>query len=263
MNCKILSLSIIAAALCAQGACAATASFKVNGQTVTKAEQDEILQALVAQGQKQTPELEAAVKNQLIRQTVILQEAKKAKVDRQSVVKKAVKAAQDQIYARAYIAECAKKNPVTDAEVRQAFEQNKARWGNTEVSVRHILVKDEATATRLLNQVKGGADFAKLAEANSIDTQQNRGQGGLIDWTSPNMFEKDFAAGFEKLKAGELAAAPVKTSLGWHVVKLEGRRNAQLWQDYDKHAPQLRAVMQQQKVAKYLEDVVAKAKVTK
>ena len=80
MNFKTLALTAVAAALCAQGAFAATAAFKVNGQTVTKAEQDEIIKMLVARGQQQTPELEAAVKNQLIRQTVLLQEAKKPRL---------------------------------------------------------------------------------------------------------------------------------------------------------------------------------------
>lgn len=263
MNCKILSLSLIAAALCAQGACAATANFKVNGQTVTKAEQDEVIKALVARGQKQTPELEEAVKNQLIRQTVLLQEAKKAKVERRTDVKKAIKAATDNILANAFVADYAKNHPVSDADAKKVFEENKKRWGSTEVSVRHILVKDKVTAERLLGQVKGGADFAKLAEANSIDTQQNRGQGGLIEWTSPNMFDKAFADGFANLKAGEVNPKVVETRLGWHVVKLEGKRAAQNWQDYNAYAPQLKNALLQQRTNQYLEELFKKAKVTK
>ncbi len=263
MNCKILSLSLIAAALCAQGAFAATANFKVNGQTVTKAEQDEIIKVLVARGQKQTPELEEAVKNQLIRQTVLLQEAKKAKVDRRADVKKAIKSATDGILVNAFVADYAQKHPVSDADARKVFEDNKKRWGSTEVSVRHILVKDKVTAERLLGQVKGGADFAKLAEANSIDTQQNRGQGGLIEWTSPNMFDKAFADSFANLKVGEVNPKVVETRLGWHVVKLEGKRAAQNWQDYSTYAPQLKNAIQQQRTGKYVEELFKKAKVTK
>ena len=123
MNFKTLALTAVAAALCAQGAFAATAAFKVNGQTVTKAEQDEIIKMLVARGQQQTPELEAAVKNQLIRQTVLLQEAKKAKVDRRADVKKAVKSATDGIYVNAFVADYAKKHPVTDADARKVFDE--------------------------------------------------------------------------------------------------------------------------------------------
>ena len=126
MNFKTLALTAVAAALCAQGAFAATAAFKVNGQTVTKAEQDEIIKMLVARGQQQTPELEAAVKNQLIRQTVLLQEAKKAKVDRRADVKKAVKSATDSIYVNAFVADYAKKHPVTDADARKVFDENRS-----------------------------------------------------------------------------------------------------------------------------------------
>lgn len=262
MNFKTLALTAVAAALCAQGAFAATAAFKVNGQTVTKAEQDEIIKMLVARGQQQTPELEAAVKNQLIRQTVLLQEAKKAKVDRRADVKKAVKSATDSIYVNAFVADYAKKHPVTDADARKVFDENKAKWGNTEVQVRHILVKDKVTAERLLGQVKGGADFAKLAEANSIDTQQNRGQGGLIEWTSPNLFEKSFADGFKDLKPGELAPNVVQSRLGWHVIKLEGKRAAQNWQDFNIYGPQLKQAIQQQRTAQHMEELIKKAKVT-
>ena len=263
MNCKMLSLTLVAAALCAQSAYAATASFKVNGQTVTKAEQDDVIKMLVARGQKQTPELEEAVKNQLTRQVVLLQEAKKAKIDRRDDVKKAVKAATDGIMVNAFVADYAKNHPVSDADAKKVFDDNKARWGNTEVSVRHILVKDKSTAERLLGQVKGGADFAKLAEANSIDTQQNRGQGGLIEWTSPNMFEKAFADGFANLKAGEVNPNVVQSRLGWHVIKLEGKRAAQNWQDYNAYAPQIKHAIQQQRTGQYVESLVKKAKVTK
>ena len=74
------------------------------------------------------------------------------------------------------------------------FDAEKKRWGDTEVQVRHILVKDQATAEKLLKDLKGGADFAKLAKEQSVDTQENRNAGGLIPWTSANLFDKDFAA---------------------------------------------------------------------
>lgn len=130
------------------------------------------------------------------------------------------------------------------------------------MQVRHILVKDQATAEKLLKDLKGGADFAKLAKEQSVDTQENRNAGGLIPWTSANLFDKDFAAGFAGLKAGELAKAPVKSRLGWHVVKLEGKRAAQRFADYNAWAPQFKQLLAQQKVQQYVAGLVKKAKVT-
>lgn len=262
MHCKPLLFAALAALFSSAPALAATQTFKVNGQTITKAEQDEIIKNLVARGQQNSPELEAAVKNQLIRQAVLLQEAKKAKTDRRGDVKKAVQAATDNIVVNAFIAEYAQKHPVSDADARKVFNERKALWGDTEVQVRHILVKDKSTAERLLSQIRSGADFGKLAEANSIDTQQNRGQGGLIPWTSVNLFDKDFANGFKDLKEGALADAPIQSRLGWHVVKLEGRRPAQAWQNYDAYAPQIKQALLQQRINEYQEGLLKKARIT-
>ena len=77
-----------------------------------------------------------------------------------------------------------------------------------------------------------------------------------------NLFDKDFAAGFAGLKAGELAKAPVKSRLGWHVVKLEGKRAAQRFADYNAWAPQFKQLLAQQKVQQYVAGLVKKAKVT-
>ena len=262
MKLKALVFAAAAAALTTTTAFAATQAFRVNGDLITKTEQEDMIKAATARGQQRTEELENQVKQLLTQQSVLVQEAKKQRLDRKSDVRRTIERARESILMQALVEDYLKKNPVPESDVRALFDAEKKRWGDTEVQVRHILVKDQATAEKLLKDLKGGADFAKLAKEQSVDTQENRNAGGLIPWTSANLFDKDFAAGFAGLKAGELAKAPVKSRLGWHVVKLEGKRAARRFADYNAWAPQFKQLLAQQKVQQYVAGLVKKAKVT-
>ena len=123
--------------------------------------------------------------------------------------------------------------------------------------------KSAAKAARqILKDVRNGGDFDKIAREKSIDTLQNRALGGLIEWNSPNMFDKEFAASFKNLKPGQIAKNPVKTHLGWHVVKLEGKRPAQRYSNYEAEAPLLRQLLTQQRVQTYIDDLIKNAKIS-
>lgn len=229
MKIKALVFVAAAAALTTTTAFAATQAFRVNGDLITKTEQEDMIKAATARGQQRTEELENQVKQLLTQQSVLVQEAKKQRLDRKSDVRRAIERARESILMQALVEDYLKKNPVPESDVRALFDAEKKRWGDTEVQVRHILVKDQATAEKLLKDLKGGADFA---------------------------------AGFAGLKAGELAKAPVKSRLGWHVVKLEGKRAAQRFADYNAWAPQFKQLLAQQKVQQYVAGLVKKAKVT-
>jgi peptidyl-prolyl cis-trans isomerase C len=260
MKTKFIAAAVLAA-FAATAAQAEVQSFKVNGQLVTKDQQEKIIKTLTSRGQARTPQLESQVRNRLTGEIVLQQEAEKLKLNRRQDVKEAIDAARNAILTNAAVNEYVKKNPVSDADVKKLYEQEKTRWGSQEVSVRHILVKDEATAKKLLDQIKNGGDFAKLARENTLDTQANKNAGGLIEWTSPRIFEPAFAEGFKNLKKGELAPAPVKTSLGWHVMKLEDTRAAKRYSNYKEWEPVLRRALVQQRVQAHVDDLVAQAKI--
>jgi parvulin-like peptidyl-prolyl isomerase len=86
-----------------------------------------------------------------------------------------------------------------------------------EVRVRHILVKDKATAEKLLAQLKGGADFAELAKANSEDPG-SKGDGGDLGFFSKGRMVPEFEEAAFKLKPGELSGV-VQTQFGFHILQ--------------------------------------------
>ncbi len=256
-----LCLCTLGAALAVGAAHAATTSFTVNGELVSKAQQEQLIKATTARGQTRTPQLENQVRTLLIRDKLLLQQAQKQKLAQREDVQRMIDNATKNILMSTVINDWVEKHPVKDADVKALFDKEKKRWGNTEVSVRHILVKDEKTARQLLKDVRAGGDFDKIAREKSIDTPQNRAMGGLIEWNSPNMFDKDFAAGFKGLKPGQIAKNPVHTKLGWHIIKLEGQRPAQRFSNYEAEAPMLRQLLTQQSVQTYVDGLMKSAKI--
>ncbi len=255
-------ISLCALASFALTANAAVEAFQVNGTTVTKAEQEEVIDALVKRGATRDTQLEQRVRYMLIRDTALLQQAKNAKLEKRKDVKENIRKSTDALLIRTLVSDWIKANPIKDSEVRDLYEKEKKAWGNEEVSVRHILVRDEAKAKEILKKIRSGEKFEALAKEFSIDTEQNKNAGGLIDWTSPVVFDSEFAASFKNLKVGKMTTEPVKTRLGWHIVKLEGRRAAQRWANFDTVKASLTQLITQQKVQSYIDSIVSKAKVS-
>lgn len=113
--------------------------------------------------------------------------------------------------------EITKDLKVSDAEVEKYYEENRADFETPATrEVRHILVKTEAKANDLYAQLRGGADFAKLAKQFSQD-EASKAQGGKFTAQKGRT-----VAPFDKFvfeaKTGELSE-PIKTEFGWHIIE--------------------------------------------
>ena len=89
---------------------------------------------------------------------------------------------------------------------------------------RHILVKTKEEAEAIIKELDAGADFAKLAKEKS--TGPVRPEGGDLGFFSPGQMVPAFEKAAFALKAGKYTKEPVKTQFGWHVIKVEEKRNA-------------------------------------
>ena len=104
----------------------------------------------------------------------------------------------------------------------------------TQTHARHILIRSGATTTdaqakakieAIYQQLKGGADFAKLAEEDSADPGSAK-QGGDLGWVEPGATVPEFDAAMAKLQPGEMSE-PFQTQFGWHIVQVLARRQSQ------------------------------------
>ncbi len=111
---------------------------------------------------------------------------------------------------------------VTEDAVAAAYE---ADYSDAEPSqewdASHILVETEEEAATLLEDLEGGADFAKLAQAKS--TGPSGPNGGALGWFGPGMMVKPFEDAVTDMEPGDVAG-PIQTQFGWHVVKLNDAR---------------------------------------
>ncbi len=116
------------------------------------------------------------------------------------------------------------KTAATDAEMQKLYSESVAKMQpEEEVRARHILVKTEQEAKDVIAKLKGGADFDKLAREISIDPSAKTNGGDLEYFTKGNMVAEFSEAAF-KLNKGELSEAPVKSQFGFHVIKVEDKR---------------------------------------
>jgi foldase protein PrsA len=120
-----------------------------------------------------------------------------------------------------------------DAQLRQALDERKDDF--LEVHVRHVLVKDKATADQVRQELVQGGDWAAVAKENSIDTQ-SKDKAGDLGFNAKGSTVKPFETAEYKLAAqgdckGKTSGScespisqPVKTQFGYHVLQVVGVR---------------------------------------
>lgn len=118
------------------------------------------------------------------------------------------------------------KGAVTDADARKLYDdQVKLLKPEEEVQARHILVESEDKAKELKEKIKGGADFAVVAKENSKDPGSKE-DGGSLGYFGRGQMVPQFEEVVFKLNKGDVSD-PVKTQFGWHLIKIEDRRQKQ------------------------------------
>ena len=114
---------------------------------------------------------------------------------------------------------------VTDAKVKARYDATIAgKPGEEEVHARHILVAKEDEAKDIIAQLKKGGDFAALAKAHSTDP--GAAQGGDLGFFKKADMLPEFSAAAFALQPGQITETPVHTQYGWHVIKVEEKRQA-------------------------------------
>lgn len=115
------------------------------------------------------------------------------------------------------------KKAVTAEAAKKLFDDTtKAMAPEEEAHARHILVEDEAQAKTVVERLKKGEDFAKVAAELSKDPGSGK-EGGDLGWFTKDRMVPEFAEAAFKLKKGEVSE-PVKSQFGWHVIRLEDKR---------------------------------------
>ncbi len=119
------------------------------------------------------------------------------------------------------------KGDVSDGVAKAFYEdQVKAMKPEEEVQARHILVDTEEKAKEIAEKIAKGGDFAALAKENSKDPG-SKDDGGMLGFFGRGQMVPQFEEAAYRLKKGEVSP-PIKSQFGYHLIKLEDRRDKKL-----------------------------------
>lgn len=210
------------------------------------------------QGQQNNPAFQQQAFDEFMGLVVASQEGERRKLEDDRNVVAALQLERMKVMSNAALSAMADEIEPTEDELKEAYDKVKDQATRTEYKARHILVKDEDEAKKLIKQLDKGADFAELAKKNS---QGPTGKdGGDLGWFDAKQMVTPFAEAVAALKPGTYTEKPVHTQFGWHVIELEDTRKAEP-PSFEDAKPQLIALVKRQKLAAKVNQMRENAKV--
>lgn len=214
-----------------------------------EARQRKVPEATLAEVLKKPDNARRMASNIYVRR-LLAQQAEAAGLDKDPQVARVLKLARERVLSDLRLAQTTDA-PLDEAAVARMvaheYETSKAKFSSPEmVRVRHILIDDKgkdkdqarAEATALLVRLKAGEDFEALAKAHSGD-RGSREKGGDVGFFPRGRMVQPFeAAAFALTRPGELSDL-VETQFGFHILRLEERREAAV-KPLDEVRPEIR-----------------------
>jgi peptidyl-prolyl cis-trans isomerase C len=148
------------------------------------------------------------------------EKAREAGLDKESGFKLLVKFAKADILASLYARSIEEKNKLTDDEKKKYLAEHPSADPD----------KQKEKAQGLLERVKKGENFEKIATEFS-DDPGSKGNGGDLGWSGKGRMDPVFEAAAFALQKGQTTGELVKSRFGYHIIRLEDRRMAQLKND--------------------------------
>jgi peptidyl-prolyl cis-trans isomerase C len=226
---------------------------KVGTDVIHLSDVTAVANSLPPQARQMPPDqLLPKVLDQMVDTQILAVEARKQGLDKEPAVERTLHEVMERALVSAFLEK--KVGPqITDAEVKARFEKDIGGQPPVqEVHARHILVDDEATAKKIIADLKKGGDFAALSKQYSKDSAAVE-QGGDLGYFKAADMVPDFSAAAFALKDKEVSPTPVHTQFGWHVIQTLDHRSAAP-PTFEQSRDQLRQKMISEAVRKVLAD---------
>jgi len=203
----------------------------VGNHQVTRAMLDNIIATIPEENRVPflTPDGRKKILDEVVSFLLFADAAKAEGMDKEPPIKTRLDYAQTEYLAREYFRRYLAKMPQVSEEDLQAFYKSHINEFKApeEIKARHIVVKTEAQANKILDELKSGKDFAELAKKHSMDPAAANGGALMLpdgrEWLPKGSFEKSFEHMLFKIPKGQVGG-PLKTQFGWHILKVDDRR---------------------------------------
>jgi peptidyl-prolyl cis-trans isomerase C len=196
---------------------------RVDGVELHLSDVEAAQQSLPSQAQKVPLEqIYPMLLDRLVDGALITEAGRKEHLEQDPDVQTRLKRYEDRLIQEAYLNRAIKQAETADSLKTRYQKLLKEKPAQEEVHARHILVADEEEAKSVIAQLDKGADFTALAKKYSTDPSAE--EGGDLGYFSHDDMVKEFADAAFALPVGQYTKTPVKTEFGWHVIKVEDKR---------------------------------------
>jgi peptidyl-prolyl cis-trans isomerase C len=235
----------------------------VNGAAITQGLLNLTVRALVNQGQADSPELRQAVKNDLINKELVAQEATRLGLANGIDFPDQIAQLRQNLLLQAFLESHFKKNPITDAQLREEYDRQRKLMGDTsnafQYRVSQIVVSTETDAMDLIRRLQKGELFGRLAQEFSLDTA-SKSQGGSLGWMMTGQVIPAVASALPTMVKGAITPKPIQTPAGWVILKLDDKRAFKI-PTFEESKPQLQQALVQQYLGQAIQGLRNNAKI--
>ena len=237
----------------------ASAVASVNGVAIPQALLDQNVRVNIAQGQRDTPELRQAIRDELVNREVLAQESARLGLDKTADAQAQWAQVRQTFMVEILLNDYARRNPITEDALKAEFDrQIVAMKDEQQYRVSLIVTATEPEAKAILARLKKGEAFAKLASELSIDPSKKN--AGEVGWVVAAQILPAISNVMVNLTKGSLSVAPIQTPAGWNIIKLEDKR-AFVAPSYDLAKNDIRQMLLQKQRFDYVKTLRDKAKV--
>ncbi|MDR3095555.1 MAG: peptidyl-prolyl cis-trans isomerase [Paraburkholderia sp.] len=222
----------------------------VNGVEIPQSALDSAVSTAVSRnGDVDTPQLRAALKQQLIIREVLRQQAVRAHYDQRPEVAQASDSQKADLEIQAWLQDNVHVADPGEREIRARYSRVNAELGKYEYKPQFIVLADQAVAKAVIEQAKAGKPFDALARQYSIvPSKENGGEMPWVSFKTPVVEGKTrgvpvaVARVLAQLPVGGVAPQPLQSGQAWVVVKLQDKRAMKV-QSFDEVKDQIRRQM--------------------
>ena len=193
----------------------------------------------------------------LIDMKIVAKAAEDKKVENNEDFKKRLAFTRNRLLMDSLLATEGKAATTAEAMKKVYEEASKQITGELEVHARHILVETEDEAKAIKAELAKGADFAELAKKKSKDPGAS--DGGDLGFFTKEQMVPEFSTVAFALEPGKISD-PVKSQFGWHIIKVEEKRNRKA-PDFDQVKSQIETYVTRKAQADYVAKLREAAKV--
>ena len=234
---------------------------KVGTLTVTEGELEAFIAELGQRGQNyNNPEGRRVILEQLIADKLFLLDARRNLLEGDPAFRAQLNQLKDKLLIRFAAEKALSSVTVSDADAKVYYDENGEQFVTGEtVNASHILVESEDLANEILTKINAG-EISFEDGASNYSTCPSKANGGNLGDFSKGQMVPEFDSAVFSMNVGEISSSPVKTQFGYHLIKLNSKKDSETI-PFEEIKDRIKGLLIQEKKAKAYESKVNQLKI--